>query len=149
VGVALIGSLFSAGAYVMVRRLRGEAPVVVVFYFALVSVMGSIPAAIPTFVVPRGWDWLLLASVGVSTHLGQLSLTRGLQQEAAGRAMSVGYVQIVFATLWGMTLFSDFPDRWTLSGALLIVLSTFALARTGPRVAPSATEPPRSARQDP
>jgi drug/metabolite transporter (DMT)-like permease len=40
VAVALVGALFSAGAYVTVRRLRGEEPMVVVFHFALVSTLG-------------------------------------------------------------------------------------------------------------
>ncbi len=43
--------------------------------------------------------------------------------------MSVGYVQIVFAALWGVILFGDVPDQWTLVGALMIVACTFGQAK--------------------
>jgi drug/metabolite transporter (DMT)-like permease len=130
VGVALAGALFSAAAYVTVRRLRGEDAMVIVFYFALFSTVLSLPAVVLGGAVwPVGLEWLLLAGIGVFTHLGQVFLTWGLQREAAGRAMSVGYLQIVFAAAWGALVFGDLPDLWVVSGALLIVGSTLLLAR--------------------
>jgi drug/metabolite transporter (DMT)-like permease len=40
---------------------------------------------------------LILLGVGVTTHLGQVFMTRGLHLERAGRATAAGLVQIVFA----------------------------------------------------
>jgi len=142
VAVALVGAAFTAAAYVMVRRLRGEEPLLVVFYFAAVSVAGSIPMVVPVFTMPRGWDWGLLLAIGVTTHMGQLFLTRGLQMERAGRATAVGYLQIVFATLLGAAFFGEFPDAWTWVGAAAIVLSTVLLARVRP-TAPGQRAPKR------
>ena len=31
------------------------------------------------------------------------------------------YLGIVFATVWGVVLFDQWPDRWTVIGALVIV----------------------------
>jgi drug/metabolite transporter (DMT)-like permease len=129
VAVALAGAVFSAAANVTVRRLKNEPAMVVVFYFALFSTVLSLPWLWMEAVLPRGTDWLLLAAIGVTTHLGQVFLTWGLQREAAGRAMSVGYLQIVFAACWGALLFGDLPDGWVLLGAALIVGSTVILAR--------------------
>lgn len=132
VAVAVTGAVFSAGAYVTVRRLGGtEDAMVIVFYFAAVSVLLSFPMVIPNYVHPEGWEWLLLLGVGVFTHLGQVFLTWGLQRERAGRAMAVGYLQIVFATLWGIWIFSEIPDGWSVLGALVIVASTFLIAQGG------------------
>lgn len=132
VAVAVTGAVFSAGAYVTVRRLGGtEDAMVIVFYFAAVSVLLSLPMVVPNYVHPEGREWLLLLGVGVSTHLGQVFLTWGLQRERAGRAMAVGYLQIVFATLWGIWIFSEIPDGWSVLGALVIVASTFLIARGG------------------
>ena len=137
-GVALVGAVFSAAASVTVRFLgRGggdgtgerEHPVVIVWWFALVSTIGSAPFLALDFVLPRGTDWLLLLGVGVTTHLGQLFLTLGLREERAGRAMAVAYLQIVFAGFWGLLLFSEVPDVWTGVGALVIVLSTWWVGR--------------------
>ncbi|TVR65743.1 MAG: DMT family transporter [Gemmatimonadales bacterium] len=137
-GVALVGAIFSAAAYVTVRFLgRGggdgmghrEHPVVIVWWFALVSTIGSAPFLALDFVLPRGTDWLLLLGVGVTTHLGQLFLTLGLREERAGKAMAVAYLQIVFAGVWGLILFSEVPDVWTGVGALVIVLATWWVGR--------------------
>jgi drug/metabolite transporter (DMT)-like permease len=146
----LAGAVFSAGAYVMVRRLRREEPLVILFYFALVSALGSLPVVLPVFVPPRGMEWGVLLAVGATTHLGQLCLTRGLRTERAGRATAVGVLQIVFAAFWGLAFFGERPDGWTVLGAVLIVLSTLAIARVSAR-GPVAVEvalpapPPESA----
>ena len=129
-GIGLLGAILSAGAYVTVRELRHtEHPMVIVLWFAAVTTLGSIPATIRRFVMPEGWEWAALAGIGVTTHIGQIFLTRGLALETAGRAMTVGYVQIVFAALWGALVFGERPDVWTGLGAGLIVASTLAVAR--------------------
>jgi drug/metabolite transporter (DMT)-like permease len=140
--VALVGALFSAAAYVTVRFLgrsgaggvgQGEHPLVIVFWFALISTVGSLPFAVPVFVMPSGWEWLVLLGVGVSTHLGQLFLTMGLRDERAGRAMAVAYLQIVFAALWGLVFFAEIPDLWTAAGAGIIVVATWLVGQGGRR----------------
>ena len=49
--------------------------------------------------------------------------------EPAGRVAAVGYLQIVFAALWGVLFFGEIPGTLSIAGALLIVGSTFFLAR--------------------
>lgn len=130
VAVGLVGAVFSAAAYVTVRRLRAtEDPMVIVFYFALISVVASLPFALAGFVAPTGAEWVVLLGVGVTAQLGQVAITRGLHLERAGRATGVGYLQIVFAALWGMIFFAEMPGLGTALGAALIVAATLALAR--------------------
>jgi drug/metabolite transporter (DMT)-like permease len=57
-------------------------------------------------------------------------MTRGLQLETAGRATSIGYLQIVFAATWGLLVFGEMPDAWSFIGAGVIIASTVMLART-------------------
>lgn len=136
VAVALCGALFSAGAYVTVRRLRTEAAMTVVFHFALVSVLMAIPGLLlEPWVTPAGWDWLLLLGVGVTTHMGQVFLTWGLQREPAGRATMVGYLQILFAGAWGWALFAQLPNVFSILGAALILGATALVVREGSRLA--------------
>ncbi len=131
VGVALAGAVFSAAAYVTVRRLKGEAAMVIVFYFALVSSLAAAPTVVPVWVTPTFEGWFLLAAIGVSTYVGQLFMTLGLKREPAGRVMAVGYLQIVFAAGWGYLFFHEVPDGWGAAGAVLVVASTLALGRGG------------------
>lgn len=102
---------------------------VIVFWFALVSSVAVVPLAVPVWVMPRGWEWAVLLGVGVATQLGQVFLTLGLRLERAGRAMAAGYVQIVFAAIWGLLFFGEVPGPWSVLGALVIVGSTFLLSR--------------------
>lgn len=137
VGIALAGALFSASAYVTVRKLGStEHPLVIVLYFTLVTVPASVPGVIaagPVLPTAREWGYLLL--VGVAAQLGQLYLTRGLQLEPAGRATAVGYLQIVFAAAWGAIFFAELPGRWSILGAAVVLAGTLALATAGRRPA--------------
>ena len=130
VGVGLVAALFSALAYITVRVLRKtENPMVIVFWFALVSTTASIPFTVPVALVPTPIEVLALLGVGVCTHIGQWSLTHGLMRERAGRAISVGYLQIVFAAVWGILFFAEIPGLLSIAGAVLIIASVLRLGR--------------------
>lgn len=130
VGIGLFGALGSGAAYVAVRKLRStEHPMVIVFYFALVSVIASLPLGLFNALRPTSTEWLVLLGVGVATQLGQVCITKGLHLEPAGRAAGIGYLQIVFATIWGTLFFAEYPDAGTVIGAALIVGGTLMLAR--------------------
>ena len=120
-GAALAGSVLSGAAYVGVRDLsKTEHPLVIVFYFPLVTVPTSLPALLnATWPSPR--EWALLVAIGITAQLGQIFITRGLQLERAGRATAMGYLQVVFAGIWGLLFFSDVPDGWAIAGSLLIL----------------------------
>lgn len=130
--VALFGAFFSASAYVVVRHLgRTEHPLVIVFYFPLITIPAVFPAVAVDFVWPTGSEWLMLLGVGVFTQLGQVSITRGLQSEPAGRATAISYVQVLLAGVWGFFFFAEVPDGWTAAGALLILGGTVMAVRSG------------------
>jgi drug/metabolite transporter (DMT)-like permease len=130
VGVALLGAIFSAAAYVTVRKLgETDHALVIVFYFPLVAVPLAIPTVIPVALWPTPWEWFLLLAVGVTTQIAQVYMTNGLKLERAGRATAVGYLQIVFAAMWGMLFFVEIPDLWLLAGTVLIVGSTVWMGR--------------------
>jgi drug/metabolite transporter (DMT)-like permease len=129
--VAVLGALFTSGAYVAVRRVAAhEDPMTIVLYFAAVSVLGSLPLVIPTWVSPTALEWGWLLGMGLATQLGQVLLTRGLKAAPAGRAVAVGYIQIAFAALWGWLIFSELPDGIGMVGTGVIMLGTYGLMRT-------------------
>jgi len=128
--IGLFGAIFTAGAFVSVRMLgRTEDPIVVVFWFAIVSAVGSLLFLPFDFVIPTGREWFLLAMVGAATYSGQRFLTIGLRQERAARASAIGYLQIVFAAIWGMLLLGEFPDLWTVAGAGIVIGCSWHLGR--------------------
>ncbi len=130
VTIGLGGALMSAAAWVTIRRLgHTEESLVIIFYFSLVSTLGALPLLAIEFVMPTPMEWLMLIGLGVFTHFGQIYLTRALKLERAGRAAPVGYVQIVFAALWGVFFFAEIPNLLSIAGAVVIVLSTIMMGR--------------------
>jgi drug/metabolite transporter (DMT)-like permease len=130
VGVAMTASVLSATAYVTIRKLREtEHYLVIVFYFSLVSTAASVPLAAGNFMWPTPSEWALLIGVGIATQTAQIFLTKGLLRERAGRAMSISYVQVLFAAVWGMIVFGDQPGLLSIGGAALVFLGTLLVAR--------------------
>ena len=138
VAIGLTGAMCSAAAYITVRKLGAtEHPAVIVGYFSLVSIVGSIPLALPHWIWPTPMQWLVLLGIGVSTQLGQMAITHGLRLERAGTATATAYLQIVFAAMWGVLFFAEIPDAGTVVGSLVIIGSTLALTpRRRPTPAP-------------
>ena len=107
-GLGLAGALLTALAYVSVRQLSArEHPLVIVFYFPLVSVPATIPLLWGQGLWPTPEQWMWLVGVGLCTQLGQIWLTEGLAALPAARATSINYVQVVFASLWGVLFFAE------------------------------------------
>ncbi len=137
-GSVLLGAMLASLAYVAVREaVKTEHPLVIVFFFPLVAVPATLPF-MSSFVWPQGWEWPLLLGVGVSTLLGQVYLTQGLRLIPAARAVTIGYSQILFVTLWGMLFFGEYLDVWSAAGSLLVVAGTLAVAVKGRAAAPGA-----------
>jgi drug/metabolite transporter (DMT)-like permease len=129
--IALAAVVMSAAAYTTIRSLKGrEHPLVIVFYFPLIATPLSIPPALLVWRWPLWWEWLILLGIGVTTQLAQVLMTRGLMCEPAGRALSMNYLQIVFAFGWGILLLHERPDLWALGGTALIVASALGVLLT-------------------
>lgn len=133
VGIGLLGAILAGAAYVAVRRLRAQRhPLVIIYYFALVSTLGSAPLAVMSGITwPTPWEWAyLIGGVGGLSLIAQLFLTNGLHRIKAGRAMAVSYLQIVFAAAWGVLFFSEVPDLLSVTGAVLVIGGTALSAKS-------------------
>jgi drug/metabolite transporter (DMT)-like permease len=129
VGFALGAVLCSSLAYVTIRKLsRTEHPLVIVFHFPLVATPLALPWMLSSLVMPQPIDWVMLIGIGAATQVGQVFLTKALVIERAGRAVSIGYLQVAFAMVWQTVVFGDLPTPWTLGGACLIVGGTLLVA---------------------
>jgi drug/metabolite transporter (DMT)-like permease len=129
VGIALLGAIGSGAAYATVRRIGpSEHPAVVILYVPLVALPLTVPFALSQWVPPTPLEWLVLCGVGVATQIAQVYLTRGLQAETTVRATTTGYLQVVFAALWGAVLLGERPTLWTAGGAALIVAGAIVMA---------------------
>jgi drug/metabolite transporter (DMT)-like permease len=125
--IGLGGAFFAGLAYNTVRRLRhSDHPLTIVLYFQAVCIVLSLPWMIPAFVMPRGWDWILLLGMGMSTQIAQVFLTKSLHYETAARATNASYIGVVFSAIWGIIFFLEIPDWRTVIGAMIVI---YAIAR--------------------
>jgi drug/metabolite transporter (DMT)-like permease len=133
-GVAAVvcGSVLSGLAYTLVRKLRRtDHPMTIIFYLSWIGAVGSLPFALGGWAWPSATGWALLLGVGLTTQVGQVCLTKGIHLLEAGTATAIGYVQVVFAFVWGVVVFGDAVDGLSLAGAVLVVSSVLLIARRG------------------
>jgi drug/metabolite transporter (DMT)-like permease len=78
-------------------------------------------------VLPSVWqpidpaDWWRFALIGCLGTGAQLCIIRSFSMTEAAIVAPFAYLGIVFATVWGVVLYDQWPDRWTVIGALVIV----------------------------
>lgn len=124
----------AACAYTCVRVLRTtEHPLVVIFYFPLVTLpLMSLPTY-QQWVPPEGSQWVLLLVIGVLTQMAQYFMTMAYQMEKAATIMIFNYAGIFWALLAGYLLFEETLESLQLFGLALVVIclviSTFVKAK--------------------
>ena len=90
---------------------------------------GLVGTVILTIAVPFAWQTpdatallLILITAGFGTG-GQLLLIRALSQGEASMLAPYAYSGLIFAATWGVLFFDEWPDIWTVVGALVIAMA--------------------------
>jgi len=120
--VALAGAFMVALISIQVADLnRTDKPLTIVFWFAAVST--PLCALALPFAAERhdGFEWLLLAALGVLGTVGQLLLTAALRFGKVSSVIVMDYSALFWATLYGALMFDAFPSANTWIGTPLIV----------------------------
>ena len=128
IAIAILGALMTSLAYICVRKLSAkENPLVIIYYFPLVSIPLSLPFIINDFVLPNGTDWLLILCIGLFTQVGQLCITEGLRIIPAGQATSINYSQVIFSSILGYFIFQEAITKEMFSGGFCVLISTIII----------------------
>lgn len=122
-----LGAAICYSGYNLITRFVGarEDPWTSLFYTALFG------ATVLSAIVPFYWQPLssfiitLMVVLSVLATLAQWLLIKALSIGEASLLAPIGYIALIFATLWGFLLFGDLPDHWTVAGAGVIVASGF------------------------
>lgn len=91
------------------------------FYMALVGCVSATVFGIPVWRTPDTEEWLMLSVLSVSGILGHLLLVKALEYAPASVLQPFNYSLLVFATLFGIVLFAELPDLWTLVGSGIVI----------------------------
>lgn len=143
--VGLLSGMCAALAYLQVVALSriGEPEARTVFYFGLGSVVAGGAAVLVTGHSPwPGWPALWLLPIGVLAAGGQLCMTRAYASAHNPRATLVvanlQYSGIVFAGIFGLTVFGDRLPLIGWAGMGLIIVSGIAATVLRARAVPHA-----------
>ena len=118
-----LGAAVFYAAYAISTRAvgRDESVWTSLLYTALVGTALTSVALPAVWVTPAAGDAAFFLLLGVFGGAAQLLLIRALAVAEAGVIAPFSYVGLLFAAIWGMAFFGEYPDRWTVTGALVIV----------------------------
>lgn len=125
--VAGFASSITAGAaYTLLRHLRGkEKPEIIIFYFSLLSLLGSFPFMMLNYVKPSPLELTFLILTGMFASIGQFGLTHAYRYAKASEVSIYTYTGIVFAAIIGFIIWREIPDNLSIAGGILIILSAY------------------------
>lgn len=134
----LFSGVASAVSYLTVGRLTNyydtrivvlsfiSSGVIVPLLFLLTGKVFSIPADEVFFINwkwPQQNEWFIVVALGLTALFGQFFVTKAYGADKAGTVSAISYANIVFSVLLGMLLGDAFPDAFSLSGMICIILS--------------------------
>ncbi|MDQ2066600.1 DMT family transporter [Xinfangfangia sp. CPCC 101601] len=113
-----------AGSALLTRKIGAQEPVWGSMIYA--ALFGTIVAGCA---VPFVWqqieavDLWKFVVIGCLGTLAQLCIIRSFSITEAGIVAPFAYLGIIFATFWGAIFYDQWPDRWSVIGALVIVVA--------------------------
>jgi drug/metabolite transporter (DMT)-like permease len=127
---ALAGSLFAVYALLNRRLSSFDSPLTMQFTAGLSALcimsvallfgwMAGLPEITPSAISGREVSLLLL--MGLLGTTGHLFFVQASQRVPSSVVAPIQYVEIVFAAIFGLLLFGDFPDGWKWAGIAVIV----------------------------
>ncbi|MFN3996234.1 DMT family transporter [Algoriphagus sp.] len=121
--IGIVSALFSGLAYNVIRRLKNtEHPLVIIFYFPLVTLPFAALWSYFGWVQPEGWDWVLLLWIGICTQTAQYFMTLAYQNANVAKVSSLSYIGIIYALIFGFFFFGETFQVLSYVGMALVLL---------------------------
>ncbi len=143
--LGVFGAFMAGCAYTCVRSLREEDhPLVVVFYFPLLSFPIMIVPTVQEWVTPSWSDWGLLLLIGVLTQWAQYFMTVAYQLERASKIMIFNYSGIIWAVLVGGFFFDEHLQGQQWIGLAIVVASLLLSSWVALKMTPQKAHLPKT-----
>jgi drug/metabolite transporter (DMT)-like permease len=120
----VIGALCGAVRDMLTRQITAqETSVSILFYGALAVVLVGLCS------LPLGWRWvswpdlLLFAVQGLVVGIAHYLMIESFRMAEAALVTPFKYTGFIWAVIYGALIWGDYPDRWTILGALVILAS--------------------------
>jgi drug/metabolite transporter (DMT)-like permease len=126
--MALASALFMGMEAILIKRLSGTEPPLRILLInnAMASLLGVVAASF-VWITPSPVQWLMMAGLG--SMLGaQILFIQAMRAADASYVMPFFYATLVFAALYDVALFGEWPDLWSQIGIAIIVSGAMLLA---------------------
>lgn len=125
----LFSGICSAFAYMVVRKLRSDNALVVVFHFSLISILICAPGTVIEGQWPSGLEWLGILGLGALAALGQYLMTLGYQRVEASAGSTMNLLNPVLSQFLSFFLFAEPFGGLQLIGSFLVFGAAVYLSR--------------------
>jgi drug/metabolite transporter (DMT)-like permease len=125
--LALASALFMGLEAILIKQLSNTEPTAQILLInnAMASLIALFAASF-VWIAPSPTQWLMIAGLG--TMLGaQLLFIQAMRAADASYAMPFFYATLVFAALYDLALFGEWPDLWSQVGVVIIVAGAMLL----------------------
>ena len=121
--IGLLGGLAAGTAYTYVRKLgkNGVPGPLIVLFFSIFSTLVTMPSLFVGYQPMSMKQWMILFLAGASATGGQLNITAAYTYAPAAKISVYDYTQILFAALFGIFIFHEMPDVYSIIGYVIIV----------------------------
>ncbi|MGI9380129.1 MAG: DMT family transporter [Methyloligellaceae bacterium] len=128
--MAIAGSGFAGITSVIIRKLsQTDRPVTILSYQAICVGLFMIPPAIWFWKTPSNEELVLLIAIGVLSAITQFTNILAYRAGEATVIAPLEYVRLLYATIIGFLVFSDWPGVNVFAGAAIIILAAFYTVR--------------------
>lgn len=125
----LITAPFFAASILMNKRLTDtEKTSVIVVSLTVICALSLLPGALLVWVMPNVYEVALLSVTALLATAGHVTLTNALKLAPVAVLQPVSFLQLLWATLFGVLLFRESLDAYVLLGGAVLILSTTYIA---------------------
>ncbi len=120
--IGLTAALFAGLAYNIISKLKtSEHPLVIIFYFPLITLPFVGVYTLMHWENPQGWDWAVLLLIGIFTQIAQYYMTLSYQRANLAKVASLNYLGVIYALVFGYFLFQETFSEYALLGIAVIL----------------------------
>lgn len=128
--MAIAGSGFAGITSVIIRKLsQTDRPVTILSYQAICVGLFMIPPAIWYWKTPNTQELVFLIAIGATSVITQFTNILAYRAGEATVIAPLEYVRLLYATILGFLIFSDWPGVNVFAGAAIIILAAFYTVR--------------------
>ncbi len=124
----LTAPLFAASILVTKKLTGTEQLTVIVATLSVICAFTLLPLALLNWVKPNATELMLLSLTAVFATAGHFTLTQALKMAPISVLQPVTFLQLLWATMFGVLLFGESIDAYVILGGTILVASTSYIA---------------------